>query len=279
MRYKRELYISPQLASEAVKSKISLEALAITLGVKITFVDSIVKDASTTRMMHLLHIGHARYRLALSYALKRGWLVREGNNLRATCIKQLDAHNVRFVLNKTYYGKKRTGDIRCPFNITQLCDLIRQSILLHHITKQAVVYDTIKKATHPKYGTSTKTIKRARKRACNWGMCKPSLREGADRLSYARISQIAGCSATKAKSLVKELVNEGFIVKQENYLSTPWSEKDYSQELVNNYALYGECGYLVLRDGKVFAQLANTYYMNRCVVKYIATDKREKQAV
>lgn len=276
MYRKRNIYLDPKLAGEAIGSKESVEALAVVLAIKVTFVNSVVTDASVTRLMHILRIGHTRYKRAVGYALRKGWLIREGDNIRAANIKALDSYNIRLVFTKHHYCGKRGKDLRCPYTLTQLCNFIRQAVLLYHISKQVVVYDTITTATQqPTNSKLHSKHKAAQKRVEGWGMRKPRLRKKADRLSYARMSELAGCSKSKAKSLVKSLVGSGVINKTENYEKTQWNIDEYSKKLRDDYAAYGNRGYLVRRDGKVMLRLANSYSLNRPVVKYVATDSKQ----
>ena len=187
MYRKRNIYIDPKLAGEAVGTKESIEALAVVLAIKVTFVNSVVTNASAVRLMHILHIGHTRYKRAVGYALRKGWLIREGDNIHAANIKALDSYNIRLVFTKHHYYGKRGDDIRCPYTLTQLCNFIRQAVLLYHISKQAVVYDTITTATRQPTSSKLRSKhKAAQKRVESWGMRKPKLRKKADRLSYAR---------------------------------------------------------------------------------------------
>lgn len=277
MYRKRNIYLDPKLAKEAVGTKESIEALAVVLGIKVTFVNSIVTNASAVRLMHILRIGHTRYKRAVNYALRKGWLIREGDNIRAANIKALDSYNIRLVFTKHHYYGKRGDDVRCPYTLTQLCNFIRQAVLLYHISKQAVVYDTITLATRPGKRTPQPKYKAAKKRVENWGMRKPKLRKRADRLSYARMSELAGCSMSKAKSLVKTLVVGGIINKTENYEKTQWNIDEYSKMLRDGYAASGGRGFLVRHDGKVMLRLANSYSLSKAVVKYCAADRQQSR--
>lgn len=275
MYRKRNIYLDPKLAWEAVGSKESIEALAVVLGIKVTFVNSVVTDASAVRLMHILRIGHTRYKRAVGYALQKGWLMREGDNIRAANIKAFNCYNIRLVFTKHHYYGKRGKDVRCPYTLTQLCNFIRQAVLLYHISKQAVVYDTITTATRKPTCSKQRTKQKvAAERAGGWGMRKPKLRKKADRLSYARMSELAGCSKSKTKSLVKSLVSGGIINKTENYEKTRWHIDEYSRMLRDSYAASGGRGFLVRYDGKVMLRLANSYSLNKPVVKYVATDSK-----
>lgn len=275
MYRKRNIYIDPKLARDAVGTKESAEALAVVLGIKVTFVNSVVTNASAVRLMRILRLGHTRYKRAVNYALRKGWLIREGDNIRAAHIKALDSYNIRLVITKHHYNGKRDEDVRCPYTMTQLCNFIREAVLIFHISKQVVVYDTITLATRPPMRTPQAKHKAAKKRVDGWGMRKPKLRENADRLSYARMSELAGCSKSKAKSLVKSLVVGGVINKTENFENTGLNINEYSKMIRDGYSASGGRGFIVRHDGKVMLQLANSYKLNKPIVKYVATEHKK----
>lgn len=281
MRHKRHIFIDPKLAGAAVGTKEATEALAVVLGIKITFVNSIVNNASAVRLMHILHIGHLRYKRAVSYALRMGWLVREGDNLRAPRIKAQGNYNVRLVFTRHYYRGKRSSDIRCPYTLTQLCNFIRQAVLLFHISKQAVVYDTITMATRKPTNSGERSKKTAaNKRVESWGMRKPRLRKKANRLSYASMGELAGCSKSKAKSLMRPLIKNNIVSRHENYEKTKWRIEEYSKELRDSYAgTSGARGFLVRHNGQVMLRLANSYTLNKPLVKFCASGTKRTVTV
>ena len=89
------------------------------------------------------------------------------------------------------------------------------------------------------------------------------------------MSELAGCSKSKAKSLVKSLVGGGVINKIENYEKTRWHIDEYSRMLRDNYAATGRRGFIVRHDGKVMLRLANSYTLNKVVVKYLTSDRKK----
>lgn len=278
MKHKRKIYLDPKLAQEATASKESLEALALVLSIKLTFVDSRVREAYAVNVMRIFGIGHTRYRRAVAYALRKGWLIKEGNTLIASRIKSVGAYNIRLVFTKHFYTGKRTktDNIKAAYTLTQMCNFIRQAVLLFHISKQAVVYDIITIATHPSKGTPQHVHKRAEKRAEGWGMCKPKLKRKGDRLSYARMAEIASCSKSKAKALVKTLVKGNVIDRHENYERTKIHIDDFSNAVRDDYAKFGKRGFLVRHDGKVMLRLANSYTLNKPVVKFVRDFKAKR---
>lgn len=277
MRHKRVIYIDPKLAQDASGSKESLDALALVLSMKLTFVDSCMRDASAVNIMRTFGIGHTRYKRAMEYALERKWLARRGNSVVAAKIKEAGAYNIRLVFTKHFYsGKRAKSDaIRAAYTLTQMCNFIRQAVILFHISKQAVVYDTITMATHPSKRTSQKTHKRAVSRAERWGMCRPKLRRKANRLSYARMAELAACSKSKAKALVKNLVCANLITPHENYERTKFHISDYSKAMRDDYARLGKRGFIVRHDGRVMLRLANSYSLNKPVVNFVRDCNRQ----
>lgn len=271
MKHKRIIYIDPKLAQDASGSKESLDALALVLSIKLTFVDSCVRDATAVKVMRTFGIGHTRYKRAVEYAQRKGWLIRKGETLTAAKIKTAGVYNIRLVFTKHFYKGKRTKSdiIKAAYTLTQMCNFIRQAVILFHISKQAVVYDTITMATHPSKRTSQQAHKQAMKRAERWGMCKPKLRRKADRLSFARMAELASCSKSKAKSLVKSLIDDKVIDRHENYECTKYHIDEYCKAMRDDYARLGKRGSLVRYDGRVMLRLANSYTLNKQVVNFV----------
>ncbi len=276
MKHKRIIYIGSGLAKEAVGSKESLEALAVVLSIKLTFVNSIVSRATAVRMMKVLRIGFRRYNRAVGYALEAGWLVRKGDRLVAALkLKTQDSFNIRFCFARTFYRGKRSGDVAAAYTLTELCNYIRQGVLLFHISKQTTVYDTLTMATRPTKAQGHKAMLRARRRMGRWGMRNAGLQGGADRLSYMRMSEILCCSKTKSINLVKPLVKCGVIGKRENFRLTNIGVRDYAFNAAMVREVHAELrkrACPVYHDGRVCLRLANSYTINRNPVKFKFSD-------
>lgn len=273
MKRKRVIYIDPALAKEACGSKESLEALAVTLSIKTMFVNSVMREATATRAMRALRIGHARYHRAVGHALRRGWLRRDGGSLVAGGIKTPGAYNVRLVLDRCHYdGKRGKGDeVRARYTLTELCDYIRQAVLLFHISKQNTVHDTLTMATRPAQGQGA-AMRAARKRLRRWGMRERKLRQDAERLSYARMSELVSTSRSKAKRLMRPLVRGGVVRCQANFMPTPYNIRSYRPDkgaaLRSLHAGMGLDGCVVYHDGLVCVRLANSYSLLRTPVRF-----------
>lgn len=271
MKHKRIIYIDPKLAKDACGSKGSLEALAVVLSIKTTFVNSIMRNATAVNVMQTLRIGYTRYNRAVSYAIDKGWLTRRGDNLIAGKLRVDKAYNIRFKFSRCFYrGKRRGGDIKAPYTLTELCNFIRQAVLLFHISKQNTVYDTVTMATHPS-AKQKEAMKASKRRLRRWGMCEPRLKGKARRLSYARMSEIAGCSKSKSKSLIKILVNDGVIEKKENFKRTNIDVEDYRANGSMMRELHFEAkkrGCIVYHEGRICVRLANSYTIKRNPISF-----------
>ena len=83
----RRFYLNLDLAREAVTSKERTEALAFSLLVKLTFVDSKIHHATYSNMKTLFNMGSSRLQRVVKNAIRYGYLVREGKSLRALSIR------------------------------------------------------------------------------------------------------------------------------------------------------------------------------------------------
>lgn len=74
---------------------------------------------------------------------------------------------------------------------------------------------------------------------------------------------------------MKSLVSGGVVNKTENYEKTKWHVNQYSRMLRDGYAATGKRGFIVRHDGKVMLRLANSYSLNKPVIKYITGDNKQ----
>ena len=85
------------------------------------------------------------------------------------------------------------------------------------------------------------------------------------------MAEIAGCSKTKSKSLVRSLVATGAITKRENYKRTDIDVHEYSVHGALIRQLHVEArkrGFLVYHNGKVCVRFANSYAVNRNPIRF-----------
>lgn len=260
----RRIWIDPALVLSTMDSKEALDALALCCMVKLTFVDSLVKDASVRRMMKIFHISYGRCVKAVEEGIKRGLFARDGGGLRASKVKTVKEHCVH--LDIPVSGNK--GE--CPIGIAKMCDQLRGAVLYNHIAKQNNLRDTIRLACDPERG-ELKAMRRARTRLRKKGVCVDN-RSASEvvRLSYAKAASILNVSKTKAKTLIKSMRDKGLIRRVLQYEETGLHLDEFTKELQEGHSKYGGRGFMVLCGGMVCLQLANAYLL--CVdslVKFI----------
>lgn len=271
----RKIYIGADVAKEACNSKESLDALAVALSIKITFVDSTLRAATADRVMKTLRFGFTRYKRAIEYGVKRGWLVKRNGNLIAGKIREDNAFNIRLVIPKSM--RPAEGEpIVAQYKLTELCNFIRQAVLLFHVSKMSTVYDTITMATHPSERQGVRGMHAAQKRAKKWGMRKPKFKGNANRLSYARMGELTSCSKSKARTMMKSLVCDGVVEVHENYKRTKYDIEQY--RLDRGVYIRGihfgqkQRGCIVYHQGAVCVRYANSYTLRRDPIKFKYAD-------
>lgn len=245
-------------------SKEALDALALCCMVKLTFADSLVKDASVRRMMKIFHLSYGRCVKTIEEGIRLGFFVRDGKGLRASRIKTKKQYCVPLDIPTT----DTKGE--CPIGIAKMRDQLRGAVLYNHIAKQNDLRDTIRLARDPKKG-ELNSMRRAMARLRKKGVCVDdrSANEVA-RLSYAKIASILNVSRTKAKTIVKRLRDKGLVKRVLQFEETGLHLDEFSKELQKGYSKYGNRGFVVLCGGMVCLQLANAYLLcGDSLVKYI----------
>lgn len=252
----KRIWLDPTIALDVLNSKEALDALALCCMVKLTFADSMVKNATMRRLMGLFHLSHRRCVAALDEGLRRGLLVRDGNHLRAARVRAEKRYCVRLDI-----PDNRQQDELCPVTITQMCDILREAVLYNHIAKQNKLRDTIRLARDPK-PDEHEDMKRAKARLRKKGVCV-SDRSAGDvlRLSYAKMSAMLNVSRSKAKQLVKQLCDKGLVKRVLQFEETGLHLEEYSRSVQQDHAKYANRGFLVLCNGLVCLQLANAYLL------------------
>lgn len=251
----RRIWIDPKIAQGVMDSKESLDAVALCCMVKLTFADSLVKDASVRRMMKVFHISYGRCVKAIEEGIRLGFFVRDGKGLRAARIKTKRQYCVHLDLPIT----DKKGD--CPIGIAKMCDQLRGAVLYNHIAKQNDLRDTIRLARDPKPG-ELKPMRRAKARLRKKGVCVDDRSANEIvRLSYAKVASMLNVSKTKAKATIKRLRDKGLVRRVLQFEETGLHIDEFSKELQKGYSKYAKRGFMVLCDGLVCLQLANAYLL------------------
>lgn len=252
---KRRLWIDPEIVREALPSKEALDALALCCMVKLTFADSMVRDATVRRMMHVFHVSYGRLKNALDEGLRRGYFRRAGSHLRASRVRTDKSYCVPLDIPVS----ENKGE--CLIGIARMCDQLRGAVLYNHIVKQNDLRDTTRLARSPRKD-EFQLMKRAKARLRKKGVCVEGRTEGDGlRLSYARVASLLNVSRTKAKAAIKRLRDRGLIRRELQFEETGLHLDDFTREVQSGYSRYGGRGFMVLNTGMVCLQLANAYLL------------------
>ena len=82
----RRIWLSINIAEDAVADENKLEALAFSMLIKTKFVSSVFKDATVRRCNKVFGMGSTRSNRLINNGLKYGYLMRSGNDIIATKI-------------------------------------------------------------------------------------------------------------------------------------------------------------------------------------------------
>lgn len=249
----KKLWISTKIADVSMETKASIDALALNLLIKRAFVNSRVNDATIRRLMSLFHTSSKRLNAAITEGIKRGWLQRLHNNV-------LFAVRIHFEKEYSIFVETTEYDPECPANLTltHMGNLIREAVIYNHISKQNELADTIRLATNPEAGehkAHRKAKRRLLKKAMRVNSANASRLVG---LSYARICALVNASRTKVKSIIKAMCRKGLISVTHRFEEAGIAIGQFTKDLQTQYAQHAP-GFMVLMDGLVHIQLANSY--------------------
>lgn len=271
MRTKQTIHLSTSLCTKALKSKESTDALALALLVKFTFVNSVIKDATLSKVMKVFHISYARCKSAIAAGVDMGLFHLDGNRIVVGKINARGEYNILLKV-RLKSAMRQTGEISAPYTVTQMCNLIRKAALINHISKQSNLFDTLRLATQPR-PSETELMKKAKRKLSKRNMQAGNIVSDGQKLSYKRMSVIMGCSASLAKKLVKFLVRIGVLEKQLNFEDSGLHIDQFSKAIQNGYRQSGGRGFMVRRDGQVMLQCSNSYSINDAPIRYLKNRK------
>lgn len=238
----KKLYLSIELAQESIQSKDRLEALAFNIMIKHKYTSSTVNNATIRKCKETFGIGSTRMSRIIKNGLEYGFLKRFGNHLIAQKIKS-DGLNCLIEFEDRDYS------------LTEIMDIIRNSVLLNHIRKKTFVSDTIRKARDPKNQQELRAANKRKKRM-------PNLDENSSvGLSNKRIAQITNTKLYRAKKLIRNLVASKKVAKKEIIVDTTIKPEEFTNGFREWYKSTGLRGYMLF-DAKrhvVCCQLSNQY--------------------
>ncbi len=245
----QRLYLSIDYASEAVCSKETTEALAFAMLVKLTFVNSMIKDATVKRCKKIFGIGSARMCRIIKNGINNGYLKRDGNTITACPIKsekQYHFHNdfEALTASRTEHEREDGDEVQCKYKLKEMVALIREAVLLNHISKQSECADTIKSLQAPK---TSKGLKKAKK----WKKRMRLLEDKAcERLSNRRIMDITHSSLYCSRKTIRSIVGKRWALKRDVVISTDITPETFTPVRANRW----------FKENNVRGYFFKTYY-------------------
>jgi len=236
------IYLNIDLARRAVQDKHHLEALAFNILAKKTYTSSMVNDATIRVCKEKFHIGTTRMSRIIRNGIEYGLLKRVDNSIVATKIKAKGLNNRLEFEDRDY-------------TLSEVIDMIRNSLILDHVRKQTYVVDTVDMARDPSDLTSHKVGKKRLRRM-------PMIKDAFRTLSNKRIMEIANVKRYRTTILMKKLVRSGKVVLKKTIEETPINPKNFTSEFQDWYRTSGASGSLFLFRGKIYCKLSNVYRYN-----------------
>lgn len=228
-------------ATESVTSKEMIESLAFAMMVKLTFVNSKIKRATVKRCKSIFGIGSARMCRIIRNGIKYGYLRREGDMIVANSLKSEKSYHFHKdfeALTASRTEMDEDGEIQCKYKLNDIIALIREAVLLNHISKQSECTDTINTLQNPK---TNKQLKKAKK----WqGRMRLNKDKSCERLSNKRIMDITRTSLYYSRKLIRSIVGKKWALKREVIIPTDIRPEDFIRSANKYFKENNISGYL-----------------------------------
>ena len=258
MQDRQTLYIGIEKAQEAITSKARLEAFAFAIQIKMTFRDSIFRDATIRRCKSVFGLGSTKATRVRKNAVAFGYVKREGKNLIAQQVRTVGNYNYRYEEIPSH-AKVLTADnspLKVRYKLSYVEDVVREAVLLNHINKQTECSDTFRRAedsnSHPQ---ARKAAQKKLSRMCY-------TKEAKQTLSLDRMSQVINAKKYRSRKLISGLVKRKDVILIPNLIETSINPSEYTRTMARQYQEHGGKGFLTLAYGKVVIRVANTYRNN-----------------
>lgn len=239
--YMRYIYLNIELAKKAVKDNHCLEALAFNILIKKTYTSSMVNNATIRGCKDKFHIGTTRMSRIIKNGIEYGLLKRVDNSIVATKIK-----------GKGLNCKLEFEDR--DYTLSEVIDMIRNSLVLDHIRKQTYVVDTVRMAREPENNAMRKAgAMRMKKKSMS------TVKKAYKTLSNQRIMKLANVKRYRASILTKKLLCSGRITKNSTIVEMDIDPKNFTADFIRWRKNSDARGSLFSYKGKIYCKLANSY--------------------
>ncbi len=229
-----------------------VESLAFAMMVKLTFVNSRIKGETVKRCKEIFGIGSARMCRIIKNGIKYGYLRREGNIIIANSLKSEKSYHFHNDFKALTASRAKTDEkdgVQCQYKLKDIIALIREAVLLNHISKQSECSDTINTLENPK---TLKSLKKAKKWQGRMRLLKD---KACERLSNRRIMDITHTSLYHSRNIIRSIVSKKWALKHEAIIPTDIDPKNFIRSVNDWFKENGIHGYLF----KFFHAPSNRY--------------------
>ena len=245
---KDRIYISIRETESVLSDKNRLEALSFALCMKVNFRSSAIKNPTIRRCKELFHIGTSRMTRIMRNGTRYGFLRKEGNLLIASPIKKNCSYNYRLERKGTY---KKNNEI--TFRLKDAMKMLREIILLNHISKQKNCSDTLcRVATAGKRATRSDSRRATR-------LCGDS-RTVYRGLSNRKVMQVTNTKIYTARKLINELVSKKYVQRITRTIPLNAKASQYNVKDANIFNKENDGrGFIFENHGELFLHISNDY--------------------
>lgn len=235
----------------AVQDKEYMLALTLNAYIKLCYRSSVLKDASTRKVMQFAGIGYGRAKAALDKGLERGLFSFVGNDLYASKLST-EEWGYYCSISATLNPDATIGKKRCGMSFTELSNKLRSAYLLNHISKLTECADSINGYQNGLLKPSSKRAKAVR---------RMSDKVAHEQLSVRRAAEVVGVSKTTVRKYLKGLVASGECSRDRviNLVSEELLSIKEAHSFCDRMNKLGVQGWLFAKRGKVYVWLPNIY--------------------
>ena len=240
-----------------------------------TFVNSTIKNGTVRRCKELFHIGTSKTQELIKNSIEYGYVNRVGNDLVADSVRFSCGYHyvINDVKKAITFDKKKV--VSTSIRLKDIVSLIRNAVILNHISKQNKCIDTIT-CVESNQSMNKRTRKTARKMQCQ---------KAYRTLSYRRIMDITKSSIYYSRKTVLELLKSEKITKEEVSIETdvnPMFGEDLlidKKQMAFNREAWKESGkrgfiYYDYIKNKIMVRVGTAYTLNCNDIQLVLSQKK-----
>lgn len=213
---KQNIYLSVELAAEAVSNRAKLEALAFGVMGKLMFGCSVMRKATAREYKSMFHLGTERFKRVLNKAIDEGYVRETPNGYIFSRIRAKGA-NMPLEFARAWGKNKKSS----PVKILEVMDFIRKVVQYDLICKKARIDDAVRRCNNPsdlrEYRKAEKLLKRTSHKSLDYRL---------GGISIKRMEANMHTYRHKASRLVREMEADGWISVTRNAYTPIFADPD-----------------------------------------------------